>query len=137
MKFIVSSIVLCGILIIACASNEKNQDDTFKESLARGQIIYEDFCVVCHQTNGEGIENAFPPLAKSDYLSANRKESIKAVKFGRTGEITVNGKTYNNAMAPLGLYNEEVADVMNYITNSWGNKNNKIFTVEEVAKLGE
>ena len=137
MKFILSSIVLCGILIIACASKEKNQEDSLKESIERGQIIYGDFCVVCHQTNGEGLENEFPPLAKSDYLNANRKESIKAVKFGRTGEITVNGKTYNNAMAPLGLYDEEIADVMNYITNSWGNKNDKIFTVEEVSKLQE
>jgi len=137
MKFILSSIVLCGILIVACASKEKNQDETLKESIERGQIIYEDFCVVCHQTYGEGVENEFPPLAKSDYLSLNRKESLKAVKFGRTGEITVNGKTYNNAMAPLGLYDYEVADVMNYITNSWGNKNDKIFTVEEVAKLEE
>lgn len=137
MKSILSSIVLCGILIIACASKEKEQDKVLKESMARGQVIYKDFCVVCHQTNGEGVENVFPPLANSDYLKANRIESIKAVKFGQTGEIIVNGVTYNNAMAPLGLYDEEVADVMNYITNSWGNKNDKIFTVEEVAKLEE
>ena len=137
MKSILSSIILCGILIIACSSKEKNQDKALKESMARGQVIYKDFCVVCHQTNGEGVENAFPPLAQSDYLKANRIESIKAVKFGQTGEIIVNGVTYNNAMAPLGLYDEEVADVMNYITNSWGNKSDKIFTVEEVAKLEE
>lgn len=137
MKFILSSIVLCGILLMACASKEKNHDVTLKESIIRGGIIYKDFCVVCHQTNGEGVENAFPPLANSDYLMSKRKESIKAVKFGQTGEITVNGKTYNNAMAPLGLYDEEVADVLNYITNSWGNKNDQIFTVEEVAQLKE
>jgi len=137
MKFILSCIVLCGILVVACGSKEKELSNKLKESIERGSVIYKDFCIVCHQTNGEGLENTFPPLAKSDYLIANRKESIKAVKFGQTGEITVNGKTYNNAMAPLGLYDEEIADVMNYITNSWGNKNNEIFTAEEVAKLQE
>ncbi len=137
MKFILSSIVLSGILIITCASKEKSQDGKLTESIERGSAIYKDFCVVCHGANGEGVENAFPPLAKSDYLMAKRKESIKAIKFGQTGEITVNGKTYNNAMASLGLYDDEIADVMNYITNSWGNKNNTMITVEEVAELKE
>lgn len=131
------SIVLCGILVVACASKEKDQNDKLKASIERGSVIYKDFCVVCHQTNGEGVEGAFPPLAKADYLMENRTESIKAIKFGQTGEITVNGKKYNNAMTPLGLYDEEIADVMNYITNSWGNKNDKIITVEEVSQLKE
>ena len=137
MKYVLLSIVLLGILIIACTSKEKEQDGKLKASIERGADIYKDFCVVCHQTYGEGIENTYPPLAKSDYLMTNRTESIKAIKFGQTGKIVVNGKTYNNAMTPLGLYDEEVADVMNYITNSWGNKNNKIITVEEVTQLKE
>ena len=137
MKYILGSIIICGFLIVACVSKEKGQNDKLKASIERGSVIYKDFCVVCHQTNGEGVEGAFPPLAKSDYLMANRTESIKAIKFGQSGEITVNGKKYNNAMASLGLYDDEVADVMNYITNSWGNKNNKIITVEEVAELKE
>lgn len=128
---------MCGILVVACASKEKDQNDKLKASIERGSVIYKDFCVVCHQTNGEGVEGAFPPLAKADYLMENRTESIKAIKFGQTGEITVNGKKYNNAMTPLGLYDEEIADVMNYITNSWGNKNDKIITVEEVSQLKE
>jgi len=137
MKYLLFSIVLSGILIVACASKEKEQNDKLKASIERGSAIYKDFCVVCHQTNGEGIEGTFPPLAKADYLMNNRNESIKAIKFGQTGEITVNGKIYNNAMAPLGLYDEETADVMNYITNSWGNKNDKMVTAEEVAQLKE
>ena len=137
MKYILTSIILCGILIVACASKEKDQNDKLKASIERGSAIYKDFCVVCHQTSGEGIENTFPPLAKSDYLMNKRAESLKAIKFGQTGKITVNGVTYNNAMAPLGLYDEETADVMNYITNSWGNKNDKMITVEEVAQLKE
>ena len=137
MKYFLSSIILCGILIIACASKEKDQNDKLKASIERGSAIYTDFCMVCHQTNGEGIENAFPPLANSDYLMNHREESIKAIKFGQSGKITVNGVVYNNVMTPLGLYDKEIADVMNYITNAWGNKNDKLITVEEVAQLKE
>jgi len=137
MRYLLSCIVLLGILIVACGSSEKDQNENLKKSIERGSVVYKDFCVVCHQTNGEGVENAFPPLAKADYLINNRMASIRAIKFGQTGEITVNGKKYNNAMAPLGLYDEEVADVMNYITNSWGNVNNDMVTVEEVAQIKE
>jgi len=137
MKLILSSIVVVAILLVTCASNEKNQDSELKQSIERGALIYKDFCVVCHGADGIGVEGAFPPLAQSDYLMTKRVESIKAIKFGQKGEIVVNGKTYNNAMAALGLYDEEVADVMNYITNSWGNKNNEMISVEEVQKLKE
>ena len=85
--------------------------------------------------DGKGVPKAFPPLANSDYLMKKRKESIKAIKFGMSGEIIVNGQKYNTAMAPLGLSNKEVADVMNYITNSWGNKNDKMVTEDEVSKI--
>lgn len=137
MKYLLSIIILIAILIVTCASKEKQQDIKLKQSIERGAILYKDFCMVCHGTNGLGVKNAFPPLANADYLMNNRKESIKAIKYGQRGEIIVNGNTYNNAMAPLGLYDEEIADVMNYITNSWGNKNNDMITVEEVTKLKE
>ncbi len=85
--------------------------------------------------NGKGVAKVFPPLADSDYLMNNRVLSIKAIKYGQNGEITVNGETYNTPMAQLGLSNEEIADVMNYITNSWGNKNDTMITPEEVSKI--
>ena len=73
----------------------------------------------------------------SDYLKDNRELSIKSIKYGQKGEITVNGVIYNGVMAPMGLTDEEVADVMNYITNAWGNTNNKMITVEEVSQIQE
>ena len=87
--------------------------------------------------NGEGVKGEFPPLAKSDFLIKNRTKSIKALKYGLKGEIIVNGVKYNGFMAPLGLSEDEVADVMNYITNSWGNKNKKMITEQEVAKVAK
>jgi mono/diheme cytochrome c family protein len=124
--------LLISLLIIGKAFS---QSESFKNSIERGKVIYTDFCVTCHLPYGEGVKDVNPPLAKSDYLFKNREASIRGIKFGQQGEITVNGKKYNNNMAPLGLSDIEVADVMNYITNSWGNKNNKMVTELEVSKI--
>lgn len=133
-------ILFAFVLIILSASLISNQKtnyttDPLQESIQRGSDIYTDFCINCHMPNGEGVEEVYPPLAKSDYLMNNREESIKGLKYGQEGEIIVNGKTYNGFMAPLGLSDDEVADVMNYITNSWGNKNDKMITKEEVSNI--
>ncbi len=121
-------------LLFSCNESPK-QTPELKESIARGALVYEDFCMNCHMPKGEGVPSAFPPLADSDYLLSKRIESIKAVKYGLSGEITVNGNTYNSSMAPLGLSDDEVADVMNYILNSWGNADGKIVTTSEVSKI--
>ncbi|MFI0430901.1 c-type cytochrome [Mariniflexile sp. HMF6888] len=112
-----------------------SQTNALKASIERGEEIYTDFCVSCHLPNGKGVEKVYPPLANSDYLLKNREASIKGIKFGMSGEIVVNGKKYNNVMTPLGLSDDEIADVMNYINNSWGNKNDNIVTEAEVSKI--
>lgn len=129
-QFIIGYVFVVGIM-----ANVLFQDKELEESIQRGSEIYTDFCITCHLDNGQGVEAVFPPLAKSDYLMNNRKESIFGVKYGRSGDMVVNGVTYSNTMMALGLDDEEIADVMNYITNSWGNKNDKIVTVEEVAGI--
>lgn len=122
------------ILMFSCNTSPK-QTPELKESMARGAAVYEDFCMSCHMPQGEGASKVFPPLADSDYLLSKRQESIKAVKYGMSGEITVNGIKYNSNMAALGLSDDEVADVMNYILNSWGNEDGKIVTASEVSKI--
>ena len=112
------------------------QGDELEKSMARGKAVYEDFCVTCHLPTGEGVENTFPPLANSDYLMENRTASIRGVKYGQRGELVVNGVTYNNTMMPMGLTDREIADVMNYVYNSWGNKNEKMVTEAEVNGIG-
>jgi mono/diheme cytochrome c family protein len=126
---------ICLLLVSLAFNSAYSQNKELTESMKRGSEIYQDFCITCHMGNGQGLEGAFPPLAKSDYLMNHRAKSIHAIKYGLQGEITVNGKKYNSAMASLGLSDEEVADVMNYITNSWGNKNEKIVTVKEVSEI--
>ncbi|HEX9600290.1 MAG TPA: cytochrome c [Mariniflexile sp.] len=124
---------LFATLSVIFTSN--SQTNTLKASIERGEEIYTDFCVSCHLPNGKGVEKVYPPLANSDYLLKNREASIRGIKFGMSGEIVVNGKKYNNVMTPLGLSDDEIADVMNYISNSWGNKNDKIVTEAEVSKI--
>jgi mono/diheme cytochrome c family protein len=111
------------------------QDTELQQSIKRGKSIYTDMCVTCHLPNGKGVPKVYPPLAKSDYLLEKREASIKAVKYGLRGKIVVNGVEYKGIMSNLGLYEDEVADVMNYVTNSWGNKNPKMITEEEVEKI--
>ena len=111
------------------------QEKPLKQSILDGEEIYQDFCLQCHLDNGKGVENAFPPLAKSDYLQNNIEASIRAIKYGLRGEITVNGNTYNGVMVNQGLDEEEVADVMNYILNSWGNKAENQITVAQVLEV--
>lgn len=124
-----------AITTILLAFTSYSQSTTLKASMQRGAEIYADFCVSCHLPNGKGVERIYPPLANSDYLKKNREASIKAIKYGLQGSITVNGKKYNNVMTPLGLSDDEIADVMNYITNSWGNKNDNKITEIEVSKI--
>lgn len=111
------------------------QEKPLKQSILDGEEIYQDFCLQCHLDNGKGVENAFPPLAKSDYLQNNIEASIRGIKYGLRGEITVNGKTYNGVMVNQGLYEEEVADVINYILNSWGNRAENQITVAQVLEV--
>lgn len=111
------------------------QEKPLKQSILDGEEIYQDFCLQCHLDNGKGVENAFPPLAKSDYLQNNIDSSIRGVKYGLRGEITVNGKTYNGVMVNQGLDEEEIADVMNYILNSWGNKAEGQITIAQVLEV--
>ncbi|WPR72430.1 cytochrome c [Flavobacterium sp. NG2] len=115
--------------------SSQQQKTELQKSINRGKDIYADFCIQCHLANGKGDKLNFPPLDGSDWLIKKRKQSIHAVKYGQTGPIVVNGKKYNNTMPEMGLENQEVADVMNYIMNSWSNKQTKIVTLEEVKSI--
>jgi mono/diheme cytochrome c family protein len=106
-----------------------------RQSQSNGKEIYTDFCIQCHGANGKGDGKNFPPLDGSDWLSKKRTQSIYGIKFGQSGEIIVNKIKFNNIMPAMGLSNEEVADVMNYIMNSWSNKHKRKVTVKEVEGI--
>ena len=98
-------------------------------------------CFTCHQPNGLGLAGQFPPLAGSDWVLGDKERLIKVTMHGLMGEIEVNGVKYNNVMAPPGippgsLTNQQIADVLTYIRNDWGNSASSI-SPEEVASVRE
>lgn len=114
------------------------QEKSLKTSIESGQQVYLANCLSCHMEGGEGVEGTFPPLVKSEFVTGDVKRLITIILKGQSGEITVNGKSYSMEMpAQSHLSDEEVADVANYIRNSWGNQSKKAVMVSEVAKVRE
>ncbi len=102
--------------------------------MEKGKRVFTQTCFACHQMNGEGMAGVFPPLAKSDFLMADKDRSIRAVTKGLAGPIKVNGKEYNGVMPPVTLNDEQISQVLTYIRNEWGNTGD-IVTVDEVRKV--
>jgi len=110
---------------------------TVPEQIKAGKEIYGRTCFACHQSEGQGIPNAFPPLAKSDYLNADPKRAIDAVLHGLSGEIVVNGKKYNSVMTSQNLTDEEIANVLTYVYNSWSNNKTNVTAPMVKAQRGK
>ena len=119
MKFITIYLFVAGLLTLSAF--QKSAFD-LKASIANGKDVYTTYCLSCHMEQGEGMEDIYPPLAKSDYLMKDKKRSIQQVLYGATGEMKVNGKTYFIDMVGFDLSDKEVSDVLNYVRNSFGNK---------------
>ena len=91
------------------------------ERIALGMKVFANNCAACHQATGLGLPGAFPPLAQSDFLNADPKRAIRVVTGGLTGKVTVNGKTFDGVMPAWQLPDEEIAGVLTFVYNSWGN----------------
>ncbi len=103
---------------------------TKTERIALGKRLF-TICAACHQPTGRGLPNMFPPLAGSDFLNADKTRAIKLVLHGRQGEVVVNGMKYNNNMPSFPLSDQDVANVLTYVYNSFGNSGLEV-TPEEV-----
>ncbi|MBX2798678.1 MAG: nitrite reductase, copper-containing [Myxococcales bacterium] len=107
---------------------------TKEQQIEAGHQVYAGVCVACHQADGQGLDGAFPPLAEADYLMADVARSIRIVLEGLQGEITVNGKTYDGVMPSQGnLSDDEIANVLTYVRNSWGNRGNAVAPADVAA----
>ena len=110
---------------------------TKEQQIAAGQVLFMGTCSVCHQDNGQGLPNVFPPLAKSDLLAKDPKRAITIALNGLSGPVTVNGNTFNSVMPPMSQLNDdEIANILTYVLNSWGNNGGAI-SKEEVQKVRE
>jgi nitrite reductase (NO-forming) len=113
------------------------KQDDLKESIKRGQEVYTTYCMSCHMEDGGGTPDINPPLAKADYVKKQTaKTLINIILEGQSDEITVNKRKYNIPMPPQPyLTDEQIADVLNYVRNSWGNKVSGKVTPAQVKAL--
>ena len=150
MKFQFLALLL--LLLTACGGGQEQsteqtpapesmvQTDTEEEAAPvvaneAGKKVYDQYCLVCHQTDGNGVPNAFPPLAGTEYVNGDTDRLIGIVLNGLTGEIEVNGETYNGVMVAHNfLSDQEVADVISFVRSSFGNDAAAV-TADQVAAV--
>jgi nitrite reductase (NO-forming) len=130
------------------ASLEERRRQTIRQSpeiaqlthdiqMEKGKRVFLQNCSMCHQMDGTGLAQVFPPLANSDFLMADKERSIGIVVRGLSGPIMVNGQRYDGVMPPQALLSDEqVANVLTFIRNSWGNKGEAV-SAEEVKAIRE
>lgn len=136
--FLASFTVLVISLISSCGNNPTPNESpaTPAAAHATGADIYNRTCVTCHQANGEGLPNTFPPLAKSDFL-ADKEKTIMQVLKGFTGELVVNGKKFNSTMPAQQLNDEEIAAVLTYVYGNFGNSGGTVTPADVKAVRGK
>jgi mono/diheme cytochrome c family protein len=133
MKKVIPAVV---VFIIATAFAFQ-QPAGLKAAMTRGKTVYENTCLACHQQDGAGVPNMNPPLVKTKWVLGDKKALTKIVLKGlQGGEIDIAGDKFHNPMPPMEstLSDQEIADVLTYVRNSFGNKASMV-TVAEVKAL--
>lgn len=122
MKKIIITCVLCSLIAVYLFAQAKKQPSA-TASIKRGQQVFSTTCIVCHQKNGGGVPRMNPPLIQTKYVLGDKSQLIQIVLKGLNQPIEVEGETYNNVMPPFAqLTDEQIADVLTYVRNSFGNK---------------
>lgn len=121
---------LAGIYFVAgttgCSSPNNNSTEDrstkFQQYYIQGEKLYTTHCSNCHQKNGQGLGRVYPPIDSSDYMMENVEEVICLIKYGKEGELIVNGKQYHQRMPGVpSLTPLEIAEISTYIYNTWSN----------------
>jgi mono/diheme cytochrome c family protein len=129
------------IALITISSAAVAQDFDVKASIERGKPLYMQTCIACHQPTGMGLPGAFPPVAGTEYVTGSPRRLVSILLKGLQGPLNVKGVTYNNIMLPLDVqfpvYKDDakLADVANYVRNSFGNTAAEPVTPELVAEI--
>jgi mono/diheme cytochrome c family protein len=124
-----AAVLIIGLSAMSVPSFQKGID---KKTMERGLAAYENNCLACHQVDGSGVPGLNPPLTKTKWVVGDKKTLIDILLKGMDTEIEVNGEVYNNVMpSNAHLSDQEIADVLTYVRNSFGNKASAV-TVAEV-----
>ena len=104
------------------------------KTISRGQIVYTKFCLTCHQVDGSGVPNLNPPLIRTQWTLGSKTVLIEQVLKGSNGKIEIDGETFHNTMPPLAtLTDQQIADVLTYVRNNFGNKASMVTPAEVKA----
>lgn len=123
--------ILYSLFIIYSCGNAREK--TYNE----GAQLYKKHCSNCHGDDGTGLEELYPPLAKSDMLEVLGVSAACVIKNGLKGKIVVNGITFETGMEPIkNLSAVEITNILNYIHNAWDNKR-EFIQLSEVEKILE
>ncbi len=131
-------IVACGLLSLTNKSFPPIQKNGpvqnvsgLKVSIERGKKVYAEQCLSCHQVDALGVSGMTPPLVKTKWVLGDKTTLVQIVLKGLTGEIEIDGDTFHNVMAPHSeLTDQQIADVLTYVRNSFGNKARAISAAE-------
>ena len=126
--------IIAGVIIVATSSFTIKQQPGIKASVSRGEKVYKATCIACHQADGLGVQRMNPPLVKTKWVLGDKKALAKIIINGlKGGEIEIDGDDFHNPMPPMGaqLNDQEIADVLTYVRNSFGNKASAV-TVADV-----
>lgn len=134
------SLVLISLVIFSCQSKSEKKTSNTAENISSqnlslndsissrteiihpGKIVYDKYCLTCHQADGSGVPNMHPPLGPGSWMNRDSDELIAIMMKGLSGKIEVNGEIYNSFMpSHAKLTNEEIADVLSFIRVSFGN----------------
>ncbi len=137
MKKIVVVVSLVLVAAISVITGCKNSSANLEASVERGQKVYGQYCLSCHQENGSGVPHLNPSLIQTSYVLGDPAQLIKIIQQGLSG-VEIDGETFSNPMPSFEkvLNEQQMADVLTYIRNSFGNKAEAIsvLQVQEVLK---
>lgn len=116
-------IAFCFAVSIVLFSCGDKKSAKFKQYYAQGEKLYLKHCSNCHQPDGTGLGRLYPPLHVSDFMEQNLEEVICLIRYGKSGELIVNGKQYNLPMPGVEYLSDlEVAEIATYIYNTWSHE---------------
>ncbi|WP_114781869.1 c-type cytochrome [Botryobacter ruber] len=108
-----------------------------KTTLEAGKLVYMQYCAACHMVDGSGVQSLNPPLSKTSYVLGTKPRLINVILKGMSQQ-EVDGEKYSNAMPPFNfLSDKEIADVLTYIRNDFGNKASAVTAAEVKAERGK
>lgn len=103
-------------------------------AITRGKLLYKQYCMSCHQENGTGVPRMNPPLVKTEYVLGDKTKLIGILLNGLNEDVEINGEYYSNPMpSQAALKDQEIADILSYVRNSFGNKASTVSAAEVAA----